>query len=76
MKSGRALLAGSHLPNYPLRTAVDSEQKVNLLIRYFWARGTDCILETWVVNTIAASYVKKTLEKSLATAEWEKILST
>ena len=63
------MLAGSYLPNNPPRTAVDSEQKCDLLM---WAQGTNSILEMRVVNMDMASYIIKTLEKSLVTAEREK----
>ena len=41
-----------------------------------WAQGTNSILEMRVVNMDMASYIIKTLEKSLVTAEREKTVST
>ena len=49
-------------------TAV-SEQKGDLLIRYLWSKGMDYILSMRVVNIDAASYVQKTLDKSLQSTD-------
>ena len=72
----RALLTRSCPTNNEPGTATDSDKKGNLLIRYMWAKGIYCILNIQVVNTDADSYVQKTTEKMLHTAEREKNVST
>ena len=68
-KIGRALLSWYQLPNNIAGMGVDSEQKGDLFIRYFWVRVPDYILEIQVINTDDASYMTKTLDKILVTAE-------
>ena len=48
-----------HLPQSPLGTVADHEQKDDLLIRHLWEKGTNCILDMRVVNTDAVSYIIK-----------------
>ena len=52
--------------------AIDSKQKVNLLIRDPWSCGNDCIPDMQVVNTNKASYLQKNPEKILSVAERDK----
>ena len=72
VQSGRALLAGSLLPQNPPGTAVYSKQKGDLLIQEMWSKGTNCILYMWVVNTDVASCMIKLQKKILLTAERDK----
>ena len=57
VQSNNAYMAGSHQSNNPPVTAVDLEQKGDLLIQDLWEQGNDCILDMRVVSTDVASYV-------------------
>ena len=56
----------------PSGTAIESDQKVSLLIWDLCAQGTYYIINIWVVNMDVASYLQKTLDKILAVTEREK----
>ena len=55
--SRKALLSKSQPTNNPLGTAIYSDQKGDLLIRYIWSQGNDFILDMQVVNMDVVSYV-------------------
>ena len=59
----------SNPPNNLPRMVVYSEQKGELLIRYHWDWGMDCILDMSVVNMEASAYLQNNPEKSLGVAE-------
>ena len=68
MQSKKAFLAKSNpYQNFP-GTTIDLEKKINLLIQVLWSRGMHFIINIRVVNTGAASYLQKTLKKSLVVA--------
>jgi hypothetical protein len=52
--------------------AAPEDERGDLLIRGFWAKGTDCILDVRVTDTDAKSYCKRPPAKVLATQEKEK----
>ena len=66
------MLDKSNPPQNPPRTAIDSEQKGDLLIRHLWERGTYCIPDMRAVDTYAASCLQKTPKKRLTVEEREK----
>ena len=49
--SERDTTYGPPLPNNPPRTVVYSKQKGVLMFRYMWEKGTNSVLDIWVVNT-------------------------
>jgi hypothetical protein len=52
--------------------AAPEDERGDLLIRGFWARGTDCILDIHVTYTNAKSYCKRTPAKVTESQEKEK----
>jgi hypothetical protein len=55
--------------------ATGKDDRGDLLLQGFWARGTDCIVDVHVTDTDAKSYVKRALAKVLETQEKEKNVS-
>jgi hypothetical protein len=51
---------------------MEDDERGDLLIRGFWARGTDAIINVRVTNTDAKSYWSKDPHKVLAQHEKEK----
>jgi hypothetical protein len=54
------------------QTATGEDERGDLLIRGFWARGTDCILDVRVTDSDAKSYCKRDPAKVLESQEKEK----
>jgi hypothetical protein len=48
------------------------DERGDLLIRGFWARGTDCTLDARVTDTDARSHCKRPIAKVIETQENEK----
>jgi hypothetical protein len=59
-------------PDPTTQEAAPEDERGDLLIRGFWARGTDCILDVRVTDTDAKSYCKRPPAKVLGTQEKEK----
>jgi hypothetical protein len=54
------------------QTATGEDERGDLLIRGFWGRGTDCMLDARVTDTDAKSYCKRAPVKVLESQEKEK----
>jgi hypothetical protein len=59
-------------PNPTTKEAAPEDERGDLLIRGFWTRGTDCILDVRVTDTDAKSYRKRPPAKVIETQEKEK----
>ena len=55
----------THRPQPSSQTPEAKEQKLGLLIRDLWYKGTDSVHDMRVMNTDAKSYVENTPEKCL-----------
>ena len=65
-------LARSPPPNNLPSATVDLDWKGDLIIHGLYTKGTDYILDMCVVKKYAVSYVQKTPQKRLQTAEKKK----
>jgi hypothetical protein len=55
---------------------IGESDRGHILIRGFWARGTNCILDVCVTDTDATSYCKQTTAKVLETHQTDSSQST
>jgi hypothetical protein len=59
-------------PEPTTQEAAPEDERGELLIRGFWMRGTDCILDVRVTDTDAKSYCKRPPAKVIEMQEKEK----